>query len=137
MNKLVAENFNHPDWIQKVKRHNPTDEITKDHNHCLQMYDWFYHHGQFGKHFVMGFEVLGRNLLHLIKKYQFRGIPLPLVREITRQILTAMDYMHNICHLIHTDIKPENVVFSMSQEEEFDLLYKHVFCTPLIKVYDH
>lgn len=39
--------------------------------------------------------------------------------------------------MIHTDIKPENVVFAMSQEEEFDLLYKHVFCTPLIKVYDH
>lgn len=47
-----------------------------------------------------------------------------------------MDYMHSVCKLIHTDIKPENVVFAMSQEEEFDLLYKHVFCTPLIMVYD-
>lgn len=45
--------------------------------------------------------------------------------------------MHRICKLIHTDLKPENVTFAMSQEEEFDLLYRHVFCTPLIKVYDH
>ena len=44
--------------------------------------------------------------------------------------------MHSVCKLIHTDIKPENVVFAMSQEEEFDLLYRHVFCTPLIKIYD-
>jgi hypothetical protein len=45
--------------------------------------------------------------------------------------------MHRVCKLIHTDLKPENVVFAMSQEEEFDLLYRHVFRTPLIKIYDH
>ena len=49
----------------------------------------------------------------------------------------GLDYMHRVCKLIHTDLKPENVTFAMSQEEEFDLLYRHVFCTPLIKVYDH
>jgi serine/threonine-protein kinase SRPK3 len=84
----------------------------------------------------MGFEILGRNLLHLIKKYQQRGIPIPLVREIIRQVLIALDYMHRICKLIHTDVKPENIVFAVSQEEEFDLLYRHVFCSPLIKIYD-
>jgi len=85
----------------------------------------------------MGFEVLGKNLLHLIRKYDFRGIPVPLVREITRQVLMGLDYMHRICKLIHTDLKPENITFAMSQEEEFELLYRHVFCSPLIQVFDH
>ena len=84
----------------------------------------------------MAFEVLGKNLLNLIRKYGGRGIPLPLVREVTKQILMGLDYMHRICKLIHTDLKPENINFQISQEEEFDLLYRHVFCTPLIKVYD-
>ena len=48
------------------------------------MYDWFNHHGTNGKHFTMAFEVLGRNLLSLVKKYDYRGIPIPIVREITR-----------------------------------------------------
>ena len=101
------------------------------------MYDWFFHHSVNGRHFVMAFEVLGKNLLNLIKKYNYHGIPIPQVREITRQMLMGLDYMHRVCRLIHTDLKPENVTFAMSQEEEFDLLYRHVFCTPLIKVYDH
>ena len=44
--------------------------------------------------------------------------------------------MHRICKLIHTDLKPENIVFQMSQEEEFDLLYRHVFRTSLVNIYN-
>jgi len=32
----------------------------------------------------MAFEVLGKNLLSLIKKYDYKGIPIKIVREITR-----------------------------------------------------
>ena len=35
-------------------------------------------------HSVMAFEVLGKNLLSMIKKYDYKGIPVPLVRDITR-----------------------------------------------------
>ena len=77
----------------------------------------------------MAFEVLGKNLLAMIKQYDYRGIPVPLVREITRQLLLALDYMHRICKLIHTDLKPENITFALSEREEFDLLYKYVLST--------
>jgi serine/threonine-protein kinase SRPK3 len=100
------------------------------------MYDWFFHHGQNGKHFVMAFEVLGKNLLSLVKKYDYRGIPIPMVREITKQLLMGLDYMHRICKLIHTDLKPENITFALREGEEFDLMYKHVFTTQLIDIYE-
>jgi len=48
------------------------------------MFDWFFHHAQHGKHFVMAFEVLGSNLLSLVKKNEYRGISIPIVREITK-----------------------------------------------------
>jgi serine/threonine-protein kinase SRPK3 len=32
----------------------------------------------------MAFEVLGKNLLSLIKQYDYKGIPINIVREITR-----------------------------------------------------
>ena len=44
--------------------------------------------------------------------------------------------MHRICRLIHTDIKPENVVFKLSEKEKFDLLYKNVLSTNLIDLYE-
>jgi len=41
----------------------------------------------------------------------------------------GLDYMHRICKLIHTDLKPENITFALREGEEFDLMYKHVFTT--------
>ena len=44
--------------------------------------------------------------------------------------------MHRICKVIHTDLKPENITFSLKEGEEFDLMYKYVFSTPLINLYE-
>ena len=37
------------------------------------------------------------------------GIPTNLVRQIVKQMLLAMDYVHH-CGVIHTDLKPENIL---------------------------
>ena len=100
------------------------------------MFDCFFHHGIYGKHFVMAFEVLGKNLLSLIKKYDYRGIPIPVVKQITRQLLMGLDYMHRVCGVIHTDLKPENVVFSLTERKKFELLYENVLNTPLIDLFE-
>lgn len=65
----------------------------------------------------MTFEVLGENLLALIKKYEHRGIPLVYVKQISKQILLGLDYMHRKCGVIHTDIKPENVLMEIGDVE--------------------
>ena len=59
------------------------------------------------------------------------------MREITKQLLMGLDYMHRICKVIHTDIKPENIVFTLKEKEKFDLLYKHVLATPLVDIYEN
>jgi serine/threonine-protein kinase SRPK3 len=50
----------------------------------------------------MVFEVLGENLLGLIKRYQSTGVPRSLVRQIAKQMLLGLDYMHRCCGIIHT-----------------------------------
>ena len=84
----------------------------------------------------MAFEVLGKNLLSLIKKYDYRGIPMPVVRNITRQMLLGLDYMHRVCGIIHTDLKPENVVFALTERKKFELLYQNVLNGPLIELFE-
>lgn len=72
----------------------------------------------------MVFEVLGHNLLKLIIKSNYRGIPLENVQTIIRQVLEGLDYLHRKCGIIHTDIKPENVLLIVGNDVAQKLAFK-------------
>jgi len=80
----------------------------------VQLLNAFIYIGPYGKHFCMVFEILGVNLLELIKKYEYKGCPIHLCRKIAKQCLIGLDYLHNICKIIHTDLKPENVLMTLT-----------------------
>lgn len=63
----------------------------------------------------MVFEVLGDNLLKPIIKSDYKGIPLENVRIIVKQTLEGLHYLHTKCKIIHTDIKPENILLTVSE----------------------
>ena len=65
----------------------------------------------------MVFEILGVNFLEIIKRYDYKGVPIPIVRKLARQCLIGLDYMHRMCKLIHTDFKPENVVICLTDDQ--------------------
>lgn len=70
----------------------------------------------FGKHPCITFEMVGPSLLDLIVyccDEREGKIPILIVKQIVRQILVGLDYMHRVCQVIHTDIKPENVVLQI------------------------
>ena len=79
----------------------------------------------------MVFEVLGPNLLKPIIRAHYKGLPLDSVKLIIRQVggrreewrytyiaqvLEGLDYLHRECKIIHTDIKPENILCCVSRE---------------------
>ncbi|KAJ3057945.1 serine/threonine protein kinase, CMGC group, partial [Podochytrium sp. JEL0797] len=78
--------------------------------YVVELTDWFKVKGVNGSHVTMAFEVLGPNLLTLIRQYHHRGIPVPIVKRIMKQVLKGLDYLHSECKIIHTDLKPENVL---------------------------
>ena len=49
----------------------------------------------------------------------------------------GLDYLHRICGIIHTDLKPENVVFEIESRAKLDLLESMVLNTPLVELFDH
>lgn len=85
--------------------------------HTVDLLDHFRHHGPNGTHVCMVFELLGENLLGLIRRYQHRGVPAHIVRQISKQVLFGLDYMHRKCGIIHTDLKPENVLICINDVE--------------------
>nr|KAF6320162.1 hypothetical protein mMyoMyo1_018357 [Myotis myotis] len=58
----------------------------------------------------MVFEVLGHHLLKWIIKSNYQGLPLRCVKSIIRQVLQGLDYLHRKCKIIHTDIKPGDIL---------------------------
>ena len=101
--------------LQKIVQANPSHPGKK---HVVSLLDSFNHKGPNGEHVCMVFEVLGENLLGLIKRWNHRGIPMPLVKQITKQVLLGLDYLHRDCGIIHTDLKPENVLIEIGDVEQ-------------------
>ncbi|KZV92420.1 kinase-like protein [Exidia glandulosa HHB12029] len=85
--------------------------------HIIALLDHFRHRGPHGYHICMVFEVLGESLLGLIRRHQSRGVPLPLVRQIAKQVLMGLEYLHERCGMVHTDVKPENVLVAIEDVE--------------------
>ena len=122
LQELANHNFD-PSWIKSLKEYYKDEpEILEElesveHTNIVQLLNSFIYYGQNGRHFCMVFEIVGVTLLELIKRYNYKGIPLPFIRIITKQILIGLDFLHRICHIIHTDLKPENVLVCLTNEE--------------------
>lgn len=56
------------------------------------------------------FEYVERTVLELLE-HTPEGLPLQILKEITYQMLLAIDFMHTQ-ELIHRDVKPENLLIS-------------------------
>lgn len=76
----------------------------------VRLFDHFKHAGPNGQHLCMVLEFLGDSLLRLIRYNRYRGLELNKVREICRWVLLGLDYLHRELGIIHTDLKPENVL---------------------------
>eukprot|EP01017_Pseudomicrothorax_dubius_P032811 TRINITY_DN4333_c0_g1_i5.p1 TRINITY_DN4333_c0_g1~~TRINITY_DN4333_c0_g1_i5.p1 ORF type:complete len:380 (-),score=34.15 TRINITY_DN4333_c0_g1_i5:39-1178(-) len=116
----VARNVHNPEWVASLKEYYKDEGRTvfgRDDCQVLQLLNSFIYKGPYGNHFCMVFEILGVNLLEIIKRYNYKGIPMHLARIISKQILIGLDYLHRICKVIHTDLKPENVLVCLTKEE--------------------
>ncbi|XP_043806248.1 serine/threonine-protein kinase AFC2 isoform X4 [Manihot esculenta] len=85
--------------LQQLGKHD------KGGNRCVQIRNWF----DYRNHICIVFEKLGPSLYDFLRKNNYRSFPIDLVREIGRQLLECVAFMHDL-RLIHTDLKPENIL---------------------------
>jgi serine/threonine protein kinase len=129
---ILKDIFGHQENHQNNQNNsNSADSSSERYNYCVKMFSSFYYQGtedsvvcfsilfsfafscssriSYSGYYVMVFERLGLSLYDLIKKNDFKRFPLEVVRDISRQLLQAMDFLKTV-NLIHTGEK-EILVF--------------------------
>ncbi|KAG6103061.1 hypothetical protein E4U14_006455 [Claviceps sp. LM454 group G7] len=86
--------------------------------HVLPLNEQFNHRGPNGDHVCLTFDVLGHHLYHESAKYEDQRLPVKTAKEIIRQLLKGLDFLHRECGIIHTDLKGKNVLFELETPED-------------------
>ena len=77
LQELDRHNFD-PEWEKSLKSNwKDIDNIKgneRDLSGVVQLLNSFIHQGPNGKHFCMVFEIMGVNLLEIIKRYNYKGV---------------------------------------------------------------
>ncbi|XP_066976524.1 uncharacterized protein [Macrobrachium rosenbergii] len=77
-----------------------------DHHHnIIHMLDYFY----FRNHLCITFELMGLNLYELIKKNNYQGFSLSLIKRFAFSLVQCLKLLSRE-NIIHCDLKPENVL---------------------------
>lgn len=100
----------------KDSQHTSALDVVNHAHHVATLHDSFFHTGPNGRHMCMVFSMLGCNLLSVIKAYNYRGIPIPAVKIMIKGIAKGLDFLHRKCEIIHTDLKPENVLLQFPSQ---------------------
>ena len=79
----------------------------------LKKINKYIEHFKYKKHICIVNILYTGSLYDLITKSKYKnGLPIKMVKEITKQILLQLDDLHYNYNLIHTDLKPENIFFN-------------------------
>ncbi|XP_043517177.1 probable serine/threonine-protein kinase dyrk2 isoform X2 [Frieseomelitta varia] len=79
-------------------------EANASHN-VIHMLEYFY----FRNHLCITFELMSLNLYELIKKNNYKGFSLSLIRRFANSLVSCLKLLYRE-KIIHCDLKPENVL---------------------------
>merc|ERR1719446_243428 len=97
--------FHHQALVEVKILEHIRDRDLESTSNVVHMQDYFY----FRNHLCITFELLSINLYEFIKNNNFQGVSLGLIRRFAIQLLAALRFLRKQ-HIIHCDLKPENVL---------------------------
>nr|QBK89165.1 MAG: dual-specificity protein kinase [Mimivirus LCMiAC02] len=85
-------------------------QTIKKHKHITELKGNFSYKFDDDIHICLVFDLLGGSLDDIIKRKHEEGLPIEVIKKIICQLLIAIDATVSIYELVHTDIKPENIL---------------------------
>lgn len=112
--------------------HLNTQIDEKDEHNLLRLKDRFMHKS----HLCLVFELLSSNLYELVKRNNFRGLGIKLVRVFAKQLLDSLKVLKD-AKLIHCDLKPENILLRSLDNPAIKVIDFGSACHELQTVYTY
>ena len=138
--KFVAIKVQHPDDYKEGKSELRflKDMSSFNFPHINNLINSFIEKQGEKKYIYMVFELMAGNLDDLIRKYGWKkGLPEKCVKNITKQLLLSLQFLHNKMKTLHGDLKPENILIEgpnikvynkieIYKEQNFNKLYQQL-----------
>ncbi|KAJ7232687.1 kinase-like domain-containing protein [Mycena rebaudengoi] len=86
-------------------------------SHFLDLLDHVDHYDHNGFHTGIVTKVFAQSLLPFTEAHKQTRIPLHLAKQIAKQLLLGLDYMHQSCGIVHTDMRLANILISLPHHE--------------------
>ena len=124
--------FHHQALVEvKILDHLKRKDKDGTHN-IIQMLEHFY----FRNHLCIVFELLSINLYEMIKKNQFQGFSLSLVRKLAISLLHCLRLLYRE-RIIHCDLKPENILLRARNQYSIKVIDFGSSCYEEEKIYTY
>ncbi|TID24244.1 UV-damage endonuclease [Venturia nashicola] len=97
-----------------------------------ELLDGFMVSGSTGKHFCLVLDVMGETLSQFASRFPDHKIPVVLVKRFAKQLLLALELAHGK-GVIHTDIKPDNIMIPLMDRDSTIKAWLHEDTDPKTK----
>ncbi|KAG7521793.1 homeodomain-interacting protein kinase 1-like [Solea senegalensis] len=104
------------DIDDEVTMLNMISVLDSDHCNVVKFFEQFDHMGQT----CLAFEMLDCSLYDLLEERDWRPLCLHEIQAVAQQLLVALDALRGL-RILHTDIKPDNVMFVNRQDRPFSV----------------
>ncbi|RMJ14693.1 hypothetical protein CDV36_005596 [Fusarium kuroshium] len=119
---------NEVDIMEHISRVNPQH---KGWHFVRKLSDSFSVSGASGSHACLVLEALREPLWLYRRRYTGNVIPPEILKILVQMILHALDYLHTECQIIHTDLKPDNIMVKIEDASIPDRDAKDEYENPL------
>ncbi|KIW85314.1 hypothetical protein Z517_00704 [Fonsecaea pedrosoi CBS 271.37] len=130
--KIFARDVS-PNLAHEVKIYDYLSTIASEHpgrKHIRTCLDSFEVENPDGQHQCLVHQPLWESLRALQNQDSRRKLTEELLRPVLWCILQAIDYLHSECHLVHTDIKANNIVLGLGDESVLEAFVKEEAANP-------
>ncbi|KDQ18372.1 hypothetical protein BOTBODRAFT_42127 [Botryobasidium botryosum FD-172 SS1] len=133
--KALSEPEQRSDELSLLRKIADSDPSHPGFPHNIAYLDFFDFLGPHGSHRCVITEVLGYNL-NYIRRHKGDGdlrVQPSLVKCVVKQVLKGLEYLHDVCGIVHADIKHDNILF---RPADIEAVATHELATKPSMTYD-
>ncbi|KAL9607746.1 MAG: hypothetical protein Q9167_007367 [Letrouitia subvulpina] len=99
--------------MQLISKSNPRHE---GRHFIRKLLDTFTLRSSYNDHICLVFEPLREPIWLLNERFEGNIIPSEILKIMAQMLLHGLDYLHSECHIVHTDLKPDNIMVRLEDK---------------------